>query len=396
MKRVITIVVLLIGLGTLFFFTLKKKPPKTSDEYNDAINDKVSYLDNITYDINIDKEMANKIIEYMDIYYKAMKDLEIVDMTNLFVDKDSDAALINQTALELLIESRLLKKQDLKLDNVSYDLRIMNVVNIDDTIVVTVNESNTLKFHFLEGIESKVYNIENTFVFKKIDNDYKIVDYDKVQDFFVMITDYYENGGLIRLNEIKNTHIETIKNNLKKVETPLTDKTCKYSYNREKALEYAQKWVNKRNPKWTSFDANCQNYASQVLYAGGIPMDYTGSADEFLQWKFYSSSYNEQEIGKGYVYTWTSVTRFYKYAKNNIGSGLCATVDAPLSTSLPGDIIQVGTEGATRHTLVVIDKYEKNNISDILVNSNTVDLENYPLSAYTYPYMSLIKIHGYN
>ena len=48
-------------------------------------------------------------------------------------------------------------------------------------------------------------------------------------------------------------------------------------------------------------------------------------------------------------------------------------------------------------TVVVINRYEKDGkLVEILINSNTVNLENYPISAYTYPYYSLIKIYGWN
>ena len=174
-------------------------------------------------------------------------------------------------------------------------------------------------------------------------------------------------------------------------------KTCDHEYNRDKALEYAKKWVNKRDSEWTTFDANCQNYASIVLYTGGIPMDYTGSANDFKQWKFYSSAYNENETNKGYVYTWTSVPRFSYYVKNNTGSGICAVYDENLYAAEAGDIIHVGTINPRRHALVVIGNYKVDGkVVDILVNSNTVDLENYPMSAYVYPYTSLIKVYGWN
>lgn len=362
-----------------------------------------TYLNNITYTQNLESDIVTLIQEYFDSYYKSIKELKEYDMTYLFSDKDQ--GLINQAAVSLVVEIRKLKPADLSLNSVSYDLDIKEVSKIDNKIKVTVLENTNLRFNFMKEIESKVYNVKNEFVITKINDKYMIEKYNKVKDFFVMITDKYKNTGQEELNRIKNEYLTIIKKDIEEdkksyenyISGNVSTKVCDNPYNRDKALEYALKWVNKRNSEWSKFDANCQNFASQVLYVGGIPMDHYGSNDNFLQWKFYDASYNTKEVNKGYVYTWTSVTRFYKYAKNNTGYGLCATVDENIYLAEAGDIIQVGTNGPTRHTLVSIGPYKKDGkILDILVNSNTIDLENYPLSGYVYPYKSLIKIYGFN
>ena len=62
-----------------------------------------------------------------------------------------------------------------------------------------------------------------------------------------------------------------------------------------------------------------------------------------------------------------------------------------------GDIIQVGYKDIYSHSTVVSSKVIKDDkVIDILLNSNTTDLENYPLSAYIYPNERLIKILGWN
>ena len=124
-------------------------------------------------------------------------------------------------------------------------------------------------------------------------------------------------------------------------------------------------------------------------------MDYFG--DVTVQWKSYSGAYNTSQTPNGLAYSWTSVPYFRDYALNNKGYGLCATVDANIYTALAGDLFQVGSKSSTRHVVVSIGPYMKDNkVVDILVNSNTVDLENFPMSAYVYPYVSLIKIYGWN
>jgi hypothetical protein len=50
-----------------------------------------------------------------------------------------------------------------------------------------------------------------------------------------------------------------------------------YSYNRLQAIRYAEAWWNDYNPQFRHFDVDCTNFISQCLYAGGIPLQVTGS-----------------------------------------------------------------------------------------------------------------------
>lgn len=366
----------------------------------------ITYLNKVTYTKDLDDEKLKVIVDFLDTYYKSIKELKEYDMTKYFVSSTSEDALINQTALSLLIDIRKLKPNDLRMTSAKYDIDIINVVANDDEVDIELLENSYVRFAFMNDIESKVYNVKNKFKLKKVNGEYKIANYSKVKDFYVMITDKYKSGGQSQLDEIKNDYLSIVN---KKIvtdrsnyqnflnNTGITRKTCDHDYDRSSALNYALNWVNKRNSEWTTFSSNCQNYASQVVYNGGVIMDYTGNANNNLQWKFYSSFYNVEQKPSGYVYTWTYVPYFYEYAKNNTGSGLCADVDVNLYYAEAGDIIHVGTSGPTRHALVVIGSYKKDGqVVDILVNSNTVDLENYPISAYAYPYISLIKVYGWN
>lgn len=416
--KLILFIILAIMVVCLFFFFNKKdevnNPGGNIDNPSERPNDEMenkpdevgtNYLNDIKYTVKVDKEIEDVIVEFLNVYYNSIKELKENDMIYLFKDSSSEQALINQTALSLLIETRKLKPNDLSLDKAKYDLNFTEVTTNGNTVNVTVLENNYLNFEFMKDIESKIYNIENKFTLEKVDGKYKITKYNKVQDFFVMITDLYNGGGKTKLDQIKQNYLDLINDKLKKDRKDYNDflngtginrKTCDHEYNREEALKQTV-WVNKRDPEWMEFDSNCQNFASQVLYSGGIPMDYTGSASQYLQWKGYDYSYNESETASGLVYTWTYVPYFREYALNNKGYGLCATVDENLYYAEAGDVIHVGTTGPTRHALVVIGDYKKDGKTiDILVNSNTVDLENYPISAYSYPYVSLIKVYGWN
>lgn len=49
------------------------------------------------------------------------------------------------------------------------------------------------------------------------------------------------------------------------------------TYNRNKAKEYAERWWNDYNPRFRKFSVDCTNFVSQCLYAGGFPMQDSGS-----------------------------------------------------------------------------------------------------------------------
>ena len=66
---------------------VKKSEPKT------YLN-KVNKTDN--YNEDIDKDIQNTIVKYMDSYFKSITTLKEVDMTNLFCDDSYEEAYINQ------------------------------------------------------------------------------------------------------------------------------------------------------------------------------------------------------------------------------------------------------------------------------------------------------------
>lgn len=416
MKKILYVIIaLIIGYTAISLFNnnsqnlvddLKQPTKETIKPVIEEDITKNTYLNNITYKVELDKEIEQIITEYMNEYYKSIHSLKEYDLTYLFSNEEQ--ANINQTAISLLIESRLLKNVDLHLTDAYYDLEILSVKEENNRIIVEVEEDSYVKFKFMNDIQSKSFNITNIFTFEKVDNKYKIAEYEKIQDFFVMITTKYETEK--DLEKIKQDYLNEIKTNILKNEndyasylagTDHTPLTCDNEYNREKAVEYSYKWIEKRNPNWyTSIDSNCQNYASQVLYAGGIPMDIKGNYLE--QWKFYSPPDEQwiiikESIKSGISYSWINVKKFKQYVEDNNGYGLCAKTDVNLYYAEPGDIIHVGYLDPNMHTVVVSSRYEKDGkLIDILINSNTIDLENYPMSAYTYPYYSLIKVYGWN
>ena len=374
-----------------------------------AAKDIRSASDLLTNDVRLFVMTSDR--KYMDSYFKSITTLKEEDMTNLFCDDAYEEAYINQTAISLLINSRKLERNKMTISNAKYDIIFDDIDNKNDTVTVKVLENDYLHFDFMKDIESKTYEVENTFVLKKTNNTYKIKRLRKVQDFYVMITNEYKTGKSDKdakkeLDKMKEDYISDFKDEVSDFKTYLSryedkkdtiTKTCDYKYDRTKALSYAKKYVTSRNSKWSNFSeygGNCQNFASQVVYNGGVPMDLQGDAI----WKYYGNDLNETKSKSGRSTSWTGVTFFYDYAKANEGYGLCAEVDINPFYAEAGDIGQVGYNNNYKHTVVIIGNIKDKNgkITDLLINSNSLNLENYPLSGYVYPNKRIIKILGWN
>lgn len=413
---ILLLFVLFIIIITINFIFIKED--KVPDNKNNIVeNTQTTYLNKIIKDANfndeVDKKLESKIIEYMDTYFSSMTTLDEIDMTNFFSDDAYEEAYIHQTAISMLVNIRKLQRNTMTISDAKYDIIYKKISIDEDKISVTFLENDYLYFDFMKDIESKAFGIENTIVFKLVDNSYKILSVRKVQDFYVMITNKYETGKTKKeakeeLDAIKDDYISDYKdeiNSWKDNESAYKSggdeplEKCDKKYNRGNALSYAKKYAINRNPNWMDYSdigGNCQNYASQVIYAGGIPMDTAGNSS--LQWKHYSSELDSSNNKTGRTSSWTTVPYFYDYAKNNTGYGLCSITDINPFYAEAGDIGQVGYDGNFRHTVVIIGniKDKDGNILDLLINSNSVNLENYPLSGYVYPNKRIIKILGWN
>lgn len=145
-------------------------------------------------------------------------------------------------------------------------------------------------------------------------------------------------------------------------------------YNREAAVQYAQKWALSTNSEFPRMkDNDCTNFVSQCLLAGGWrmagPIDSGNRKSAYFWWYdqsawfFYKSSY-----------TWGGAQNLYYFLEVSTRGLL---VDS--STQLDrGDIIQLAfANGHVHHSMIVSGKTP----SDLLLCYHTDDQLNTPLSA---------------
>lgn len=124
----------------------------------------------------------------------------------------------------------------------------------------------------------------------------------------------------------------------------------KYNFNFNKMYQYAEKYnasspkkKANRNTNYANFDnmgGDCTNYVSQILRAGGAPLDTTGN----YQWYYHKVTDRSP--------SWTGVNQLYNYLIHNdyVGpQGSIIKYDQPYVAS-KGDIIQVKFNGKKTFT----------------------------------------------
>ncbi|MGI6064997.1 MAG: amidase domain-containing protein [Bacillota bacterium] len=141
-----------------------------------------------------------------------------------------------------------------------------------------------------------------------------------------------------------------------------------YKFDRKAAVDYAHRWWNGNNPAFRAFSVDCTNYVSQVLYAGGMPMNFTGKQNS--GWWYLGSG----EESDKWSYSWTVAHSLRWY----LASGkVHIPVEAVVSPDRlePGDVIcyDWDGDGVWQHNTVVVGH---NAEGQPLVNAHTVSSQN--------------------
>ncbi len=152
-------------------------------------------------------------------------------------------------------------------------------------------------------------------------------------------------------------------------------------YNRERALEYVQRWALERNPLFLDYEGlggDCTSFASQALYAGSCRMNFTPTTG----WYFISDAQRSA--------AWTGVEYLYNFLVSNDGIGPYGR-EVFADEALPGDIIQLSdADGDFYHTLIIIGS--ENN--EFKVAAHSEDSYDRALSSYNYTGLRYIHIDG--
>ena len=368
-----------------------------------AVSAAVSDEDNL-----ITAEQEQLLNDYALCYANTLVYLEPQDISGLYADTESEAYYLNKTAFGVISTVRNMASKDLKLEECTVHYTVTEAYEYKDKLYVFILEDNTQKFQFLDDI-SQNFIIQHRFVMENTGDGWRISSHEQEEDFYLLTAEAWENkkGTPQQIADavMKEITADTQENLIWQKDTYLNKTQGKHasdtSYDRQAAVEYAEKWVGERNYTgvylaYDEYGGNCQNFASQCLFAGGLDMDYKGTST--CQWKFYSQKLNENSTSNGRSYSWTGVESFYDYCYYNTGVGVVAEVDWGIAYAQKGDVVQVGAMGQWRHSVLVTDVvYDENGYAEeIIIASNTADRINYPLSAYIYTAPRLIHIIGQN
>ena len=151
-------------------------------------------------------------------------------------------------------------------------------------------------------------------------------------------------------------------------------------YDRNKAIQDAQEWALKRNPKYYNYDSiggDCTNFISQCLLAGGGIMNYTKT----FGW-YYINANNKSP-------SWSGVNYLYNFLTRNFGG--VGPIGKKISRNKvkEGDLIQLAFNKKVLEHSLIITKIED---EEIFVTTHTEDSLNRNLKNYNYSDIRFIHI----
>ena len=375
------------------------------------------------------------IFNYMDRYYEARSSLEMKDLSDLFAASAAGQKAFHENSWEYMIEMRRMQKSDLRLNEYLYRMWILNVTEQEDgSVDVDMGEQSLLRFALMPEIIAEYPGYWHDFVLVQENGRWVLAGHMQWEGAFWNMLKGHRDEDLEELEnadevfaERKELLLSQVAEDLERREqmhiaaeegsvntgaeagakagtgtggqtgADAAGQIPLHEYDREAAVAYARAHVDERNGDWHDYSGeggNCQNFVSQCLLAGGIPMDTEGSA----RWKWYGEALNDDSGETGCTLSWINVDYFYAYARDNRGSGLAARVDADFMSGQVGDLIMMGPPEDWNHMVIISEvvKDENGETIDYLICSNTTDVQDFPASAYPSPRRSLIKILGWN
>lgn len=349
----------------------------------------------------LSEEQEQLILDYMNLYFASLEDFEPQEEIAALFSDEEQAALAD-SAIDFQISLRQMQDADYTLASWSYSLTLNEITQEEDgSLHIFARENNIQNFNQNPEIASERYGGYHLFELEQMEGSWKIRSHMMFDAVYMML--WSEGGGeeaALRYAEAVPEYLRLAQEQLQEREADRErepgELQAQYAYDRQAAAAYADRYVDERNDAWPDYagsGGNCQNFASQVLLAGGIPMDIYGDA----VWKWYSDEVSNSPGAQGRSSSWTGVNQFVEYAAANTGYGLVAETEAPYFSGEPGDLLHMGIDGDWGHTVVIASAVTngQGEVVDYLVDSNTGNLRNYPASLYGYPEIILTRIGGW-
>lgn len=162
------------------------------------------------------------------------------------------------------------------------------------------------------------------------------------------------------------------------VQTAMQDSSpLAVTYDRIKAVQYADAYWNSYNPAYVDFSlmgGDCTNYVSQCLRAGNAPDDVSGQQGS--QWWYNVATHQ-------YTPSWTSVNALYSYLLFNTLGGPRGVVTTEPMLIARGDLVQTDfqQDGTWDHAAIVTEVWYEDT-AYIYVNAHTTNRYRYYVGNY--------------
>jgi Putative amidase domain len=296
----------------------------------------------------------------------------------------SDEAFKEYISKKLYIMDKRYDEFNLHVGNYKHKYNYSSI-DIDGNVAyIDVSVEKEYKYKFLEESTNeiidysiKLENINNKWLIKEgISND--------LWDF--AINNENNRNEAIDLDEFIKREEEAIEKDKAELKEDLNQSMATYTteinmltgydFNRTAMREYARRHYNNPNKAFydfTKIGGDCTNFTSQIIHAGGAPMDSEG------KYKWYYYSLNSRSP------SWTGVMFLYDYLINNDGLGPHA-VDSDFFNVITGDVIQIDFNGDNiyTHSPSVVQPYIKGSgdLYTLTVAARTYDFYNRPILTY--------------
>ncbi|MGA5592444.1 amidase domain-containing protein [Enterococcus mundtii] len=210
------------------------------------------------------------------------------------------------------------------------------------------------------------------------EQDQELIKQENYSDLVVYMSGYINNRVLQEKEFYDQTLEEVMAKQQDSERVSQTTNTRLPSFVNPSAVqEYAKKWWNHRNPDFPNFsDANCVNYTSQLLLAGGINKvapDKVPDININMDPNFwYSYKMSDSPPTYSSSVAWINVEAFYNFWKKSQELVQPENLNAYRDLEV-GDVIQLQhtAGGDYYHSMVVVDK----DTSTVYLTGNTNDRE---------------------
>lgn len=348
-----------------------------------------------------DEEKIKVAIDaYFTIKYESQKFLEEQDFSLLLDDETLEWVKKEKDKRE--VELYLAELFDLNYIYYNYILEYDTIEIKKDKATLQLRESHEVMFASAAPEISRMAGLQHTITLTQ-KNSFWVISKDQYQDEVSPAFDHHTKQELI---EQVNKNYELSKKKLTlspKVRASLSaipPSLVIYSYDRTKAVNYADKYWSTYNTAWykTNPGTDCANYVSQALYAGEgkNPPDTSGMTTAPNR-SYYTDWY--------YVWNnsgslpWIRVVEQYTFITGNTNKigPYGASTTSFCNTNL-GDVVQIydGTQGGWFHEgIITMIINPCGGLQFYYVNAHTTNRYHYPLANWAAYPMRFIKINGW-